>query len=320
MLFASREELNALHQQNERLRDELATFQEMEPHLILAGNIRDQIIELLGDGENLDAREIGELAYQMVLKREADKARDEVVTRFEQEHRRSLYERLLGEMATKEGAQISDEVQKRVETDPTIALELRDSARAELTARAKDVVRNKITAEQAAIIDKEAERQVELDRLDVKLALDRELDLASDDVMDQVKPGDKVELFFEPTKNRRERLILTWTKDVNNRQGWVYTECSERLLNQHGHIQEIPTDRFVRIGVVNTDLEKGKSVIQANKLVLGLPLVLTIGDPEVRAVKSIELKTRDPNGYHYRRDVLLTGCDFQTKDLQFTTQ
>jgi hypothetical protein len=195
MPFVSKTNLEELQQQNQHLSQEVAEFDEMRPHLALATEIRTEIINLLGGPQDLSAQEIGELAYQKVLRAKVDEARDEVAARYEQEHRRSLYERVLGEIATTEGESISEKVKIKVETDPKVALELQKSARRELAARAEAVVRDKITAEQAVVINLEADRQIELDRFDVRLALNRELDLNDAHLKESIKPGDIVEFF-----------------------------------------------------------------------------------------------------------------------------
>src|SRR4051794_5235119 len=102
MPFVAKEEvqeLQTLRAENERMATQLAEFEEMRPHLLLAEEIRNEIVAALENNEQgLDARAIAEQAYSNVLKRKADEARDEVAARYEQEHRRNLYERLLGEV------------------------------------------------------------------------------------------------------------------------------------------------------------------------------------------------------------------------------
>ena len=318
--FVPESELQGLRAQNDHMRAELEGFAEMAPLLRLAEEVRTEIVAVLEVETSLDAREISERAYMRVLSRHMDEARDEVAARYEQEHRRSLYERLLGEVATTEGGAIAEQVKQKVETDPELALELQRSARKELAARATDVVRSQITAEQEAIIDQEAERQIALDRLDVQLALDRELHLKSEEVTKLLRPGDKVELFYEMEKNRRGRVLLTWTKDVKGKEGWVYASCSEQLVEPTGYSTYEPdTDRFVQIGCVNKDLDDGKDVAELNKLVVGRQVAFMQKRPN-GTVKTQKLTYRDRYGYSGStvQPLVLLGTDFQTKDIVFT--
>lgn len=321
MPFITREELDQLHRQNDELAQQLGQFEEMRPHLLLAEELRAELVGFLTRRGDLDAREIGEQAYQNVLQKHVQEARDEVVASYEQQHRRSLYERLLGEVATTEGAAISEQITQKVETDPELAVELRDSARNELAARAKEVVRTKITAEQKAVIDKEADRQIELDRLDVRLALDGELSLKSEAVTSLVRPGDKLELFYDRGNSKRGHITLVWTKDVNDKEGWILAEPKETIYSQDRYdvwSNKLTANRFVQIGCVNKDLQTGKSVIQTDRLVTGLPIVLVTKGTNG---KQLQLHYTDQSyGYSYHdsyKPMVLKGSDFQTKDLSF---
>lgn len=291
----------------------------MRPHLALAAEIRTEIVDLLGGPNDLSAQEIGELAYQKVLRAKVDEARDEVAARYEQEHRRSLYERLLGEIATSEGETISEQVKTKVETDPKLALDLQESARRELAARAQEVVRSKITGEQAEVINREADRQVELDRFDVRLALDRELDLKDAHLKESVKPGDIVELFFKNTGGRRGRLILTWTKDAKGHEGWLFTSCSEPLVNKDNSTLTVRADKFISIGCKNKDLQEGTDIIEADKLCVGLPIVLLQANGKHPSQISLNMGRHDSYNHFNTNQMplVLEGTDFQTKSIIF---
>ncbi len=91
---------------------------------------------------------------------------------------------------------------------------------------------------------------------------------------ESIKPGDLVELFFDNTKGRRGRLILTWTKDVKGREGWLFTSCSDPLISKDGRPISVSTDKFISIGCKNKDLEEGTEVVESDKLCVGLPIVL----------------------------------------------
>lgn len=330
MPFVAKEEVQELHtlrSENERMAAQLSEFQEMRPHLALAEEIRNEIVAALeNNDQGLDARTIAEQAYSNVLKRKVDEARDEVAAKYEQEHRRNLYERLLGEVATSEGDDISKKVRDKVETDPEMATQLRDSARKELAARATDVVRKEITEEQQAVINEEADRQIGLDRLDVKLALDGELDLSSDDVIQKIKPGDKVLLFYTKKNEgkRRQYVELVWAKDAKGKEGWVFRTASDTLSDKAGDTQAIDENRFVTVGVLNKDFDSGEDVVQPNKLVVGKQLVLSQKNARgtMQHIRLFYQKEDRYNSYYGRYDhegvaIELAGTDFQTKDIQF---
>ncbi|MCA9330983.1 hypothetical protein KC957_02965, partial [Candidatus Saccharibacteria bacterium] len=154
MPFVPRGDLEQLEAQNKALTAELSQLADMAPHIELAMQIRDQIISVMDDNPDFSTAEIGEVAYRMVLDQQIGQARDEVAAQYEQAHRRTLYDRLLSEVDDAEGSDISHQIRTKVETDPDLATELRESARQELAARAMDVVRGEVTAEQQEVIDK----------------------------------------------------------------------------------------------------------------------------------------------------------------------
>lgn len=326
MPFVPKTELESLQTQNARLSEEVAHYEEMAPHLELAKEIRSTIVDMLGGPGDLSAQQIGELAYEKVLREKVDQARDDVAARYEQQHRRELYDRVVGTIAVNEGEKISDEVRTKVETDPIIAKELRESARRELAARAKEVIRDKVTAEQAVVINAEAERQIDLDHLDVRLSVDHELDLSEPDVKAKFEPGDIVELFYVLHTGQRERIFLTWTRDALDHEGWIFTGAGRKLFDktvgQEGHPANIAQNKFVTIGCVNHDMEQGIEVIEQDKLVLGLQLVLLQQDDgELKPIRLAAPKGNDGYGKPTQiTPVLLTGVDFQTKSIEFALE
>jgi hypothetical protein len=325
MPFVPKTELQTLQSENARLSQEVAAYDEMRPHIELAVEIRDTIVNMLGGGEDLTAQQIGEMAYQKVLRERVGEARDEVAARYESEHRRSLYERVLGTIAVEEGDKISDRVKEKVETDPVVSKELKDSARRELAARAKNVIRDKVNAEQSAIIDAEAERQVALDHLDVRLAVDHELDLSEEAVKKLVEPGDKLELFFETHPGQRQRIFLVWTKDAKGQEGWMFDGTDTKLFTKSNsgdiNMALISQDKFVTIGCINKDLEQGLEVMEPDKLTVGLPIVLM--QKQEGKLKPIKIKTAKRGRGSYSAQTYepceLTGADFQTKTIEFVS-
>ncbi|HSX43025.1 MAG TPA: hypothetical protein VLF59_02965 [Candidatus Saccharimonadales bacterium] len=323
MPFVPKSELAALQDENAEMAERLRQYDEMRPFLQLAGELRDELVTRVTDDPTMSPQQIGELAYRKVLETHIDQARDEAAAEYEQQHRRTLYERLLGEIAVAEGASISDKVRNRVETDPELALELRNSARKELAARATNVVRGEISEEQQEVVNREAERQVELDRLDVEFALEGRLDVSAEKLQRWIRPGDKVELLYgdEGRGKRRDRIVLTWTKDSKDKEGWVYTHCSGKLVSDQGYNPKIETNRFVRIASVGYDLEAGKDVRTDDTLVAGQPIVL-LQRTNNGSTRTIELKTKtrrpdDYGAYSTSEPVILRAIDFQTRDIEF---
>lgn len=317
MPFVSRDELDGLQAQNKALAAELSQFAEMRPHLELATTIRDQIISLLDESPEMSSAEIGEVAYGMVLEEKIHEAKDEVAARYEQEHRRSLYERLLTEVEETEGAEIDESIRIQVETDPDLSLELRDSARRELAARALDVVRGEVTQEQQAVINKEAERQIKLDRLDVALAFNGKLNIASEGVVSLLEPGDRVELFFETKTKERKRMVLKWVEDVNGRLGWILPKSNLSIFDAGNYSTKLGANLFVVVGVEDADMLAGSTSFQPNLLRIGEPIVFSQRSGKKTKVFYPRYAKRSTTYYRETEPVILLGTDFQTKDLKF---
>ncbi len=323
MPFVPASKYEQLRADNARMHDALDEFEEMRPFLDLATEVRDEIVRILAERGDLDAPEIGEQAYQSVLQRHASEARDEVVARYEQQHRQTLYERLLGEIAINDGDEILAEVKQRLETDPALALELRDSARRELAARAIDVVRTEISAEQDLIVQAEADRQIKLDHFDVRLSLERKLDLNDPELLALLQPDDKLDLLIDIGNGKRGRVSLIWTKDAADHLGWAYGGSSEQLIELESRAQlSVNRHRFVEAGVSNVDMVRGTEVVQPGQLVVGLPLVLQQNTPNGgRKIIKLAYTPRDTyHAYGAYEIAKLIGMDLQTKNLVFTNQ
>lgn len=337
MPFLNKEELEQLHSRIGYLEEELEELRPLMPFLDLAKEISGETVRLLREkypddpdlfhsaSVGYDFEEIGEIAYENVLKRKISAAREELVAEYEQKHRKELYEKVVSNLQQSEGQNIAKEVRQKIETDPKLAIELRDSARKELAARALGVVHTEISEEQQAIVNAEAERQIELDRLDVKFAVERELDLSSDLVRELIEVGDRLEIYSPQDKNRKNPLVFTWTKDANNLEGWTWTGAPAELVLKKDSYDgrwtpyQPTSDQFVTIGVVNKDLEKVKDVTQPDKLVMGLPLVIfNASGKELKPKIGTNQQSYGNRKYYNATDFIVDGTDFQTKNLVFT--
>ena len=328
----SKEEQMRTDSKIDYLEEELEELKPLTPFLEIAKQLKEETQRLINakypaDGSAPSAEsygyefeDIGELAYKNILIRSVEQAREELVAKYEQQHRRDLYTRIIGEIESNEGDDIAKGVRTKIETNPDIAKELRASAREELGARAVGIIHTEINAEQQEVVNREAERQLGLDRLDVKFALDGELDLVGDDLMELLEPGDKLELYYDTDKDKRSPMTFKWVKDANNLEGWVFVKAGDSVVvkansGQWNKIKPMD-DTFVTLGVINKDLENGKDVIQPNKLVVGLPLIIVpVKGKPIIPNRSTNLSY----GSHYgMQPILVAATDFQTKDLVFT--
>lgn len=313
MPFVKRDTLSTLHDKNRALTETVQNFQEMGVHIALAGELRDEIIRIMHEYPDIPGSEVGELAYRLVLDRETENARAEIVTKYEQTHRRVLYEQVVADIETAEGQEISEAVRLKVETDPDLAQELRDSARRELAARAMGVVRQAITGEQEQVIASETERQIQLDRFDVRFALDGRLDLTRGDLLRVLQPEDKLKMYFKvPNRNEPGCLTLQWRQDAHNNKGWVYEDASTQIRTTHGQIYTPNKDRFINLVTLNKDLKRGISVEEADIITSSFPLALGSYTAKGK-LQSNPLFT----DYQQQHPVVITGIDLQTRDLYF---
>lgn len=328
--FVPSHEIEMYQDRVSSLEQELKQFREVgSANFDIANMLVEEVIAILDAPEKahgLSTQEIAEIAYESVFQRRIDDAREELVAKYEQQHRKELYDQVLVNLEKVEGGTIAEEVRTKVETDPILAIELRDSARKELGARALGTIHSDITMHEQEVINKEAARQLGLDRLDVAFALDRELNLVSDDVMELIEVGDKLELSYEGAGKNATPLVFTWTRDAYGKEGWIWskadknitTTTSSRGFGVSGRKRFEPQgDVFVTLGVVNKDLETGKDVVQSNKIAVGLPLVVITATGD-----TITPMTGEWNSYHQVVEspqmVCISGTDFQTKDLVFT--
>lgn len=268
--FVSKETLSGLEDENQNLRERVEELERLKPSLDLALMLRDEMVRLMGpDGApHMTPQEIGEIAYNNIRDKKLNEARDDLVARYEREHRKDIYGRFIEELEATEGESIAEEVRQKVEADPKLALELLESARKELGARAVGLVQTEVKDAQQKIVDKEAERLLELDRLDVQFAIERHIDLLDDAVMERLEVGDKLEIFSKDHNRKPTSVLLQWTKDANNHEGWVCVGATDTVADggtNNGYSTYQPfkpnSNVFVSVGVVNRDLETTKEVV-----------------------------------------------------------
>jgi hypothetical protein len=312
MPFVPRETYEEMHAHNAAMTAELQRIQGMGPIIELAQTLQGEIMELLDTHPEFSASKIGELAYRMALEDGVDAARDELVAEYEQAHRRVIYQHILADVEATEGDAIEASVRQRVETNPELAVELRDSARRELAARALDVVRTEVTAEQQAVIDAEAERQIELDRLDVELAKSGRLDLVAKNLGELLVPGDYVVLYVQGDTEEPLAIQFKWIQDAYQHRGWVYDSSPRKIVWDRFDIN-LRTDIFAHLGTASHDMMRGNSVVIRDTLEVGrTPVVVREGarGKDTAVHPSIQVGSRlvAPT---------LLGTDFRTRDLQF---
>ncbi len=343
----SKQEQVDQQRREDRLRDELREYEQYRSYLWLAKEIHDRVRDLIrakypDDGSAPDPEtfkyefgDVDDIAIAEVQERLIEEGMEpyidlfvDVINELREESRANkekrlqseIYKRVLVEVEHHEGADIMDEVRQKIETNPDEALKARDSARREIGARAMGVISNQISDREQEVVNAEAERQLELNLLDVKFAFDKELDLASASVKKLIEVGDKLLLHCETKKGEKKTLVFVWTKDANDGLGWVCeTPEQERLHYRKGNGDMLSisklSDRFVSVGVVNRDLRNGRDVVQLDKLVVGLqPVIMPSGGKEHR------IQYRDNSYYSSYDPITIVGTDFQTKDLVFTRE
>jgi hypothetical protein len=327
MPFVSGEEWRRVNDANADLAQRLHDWEALGPFLDIARQLQSHVVELLATDATTE--EVGRLAYMSVMTAQAEKARNEVAAKYEQEHRRTLYEQVLKEIEAKEGSSIMADVVTRLETDTTLALELHESARKELTARAKGVIAEQVTTEQARIIDAETDRQIALDRFDVAFALSGRQDLGDKALAELIKPGDKLAVMFGKDTVGQSGLLFTWTQDINNAMGWTLTEpikeSKKRFYTEYSKVPTgtIPQDRFVVIGTQMPDLVGGHREIKTDTIVAGHPLAISWwGNNGEEGNHVVQTSVRDSEYAHSNVNKVppIASIDFRTRDLQFVQQ
>jgi hypothetical protein len=331
MPFVSGENWRRIQEENAQLHRTAAELEPLRPFLHIARQLHGRVVELLeaDTAGGVDAGEIGRLAYQAVMTEQVDKARRGLAVTYEREHRKELYARVLVETEAREGEAIMASVVTRLKTDAKLAAELHQSARNELTARAKGVVAGKISQEQQKAIDVETERQIALDRLDVAFALEGRLDLAGEAVTSLLKPDDKLVVHFDKDALGQAGLALTWQQDVNGVTGWVMDgpviQSTSRAYKSYTQVRvgSCPKDRFVTPGTQMPDLVNGGSVTSANSLIAGYPLTLgwqtNSGRGDSYALRLAVQGSENSYSSSVLRTPEISTIDFQTRDLAFAS-
>lgn len=313
------DQIEQLKQTNALMAERLLEVEGMRPIIELAHVLRDEFTTILDTHPELSTQAIGELAFRGALEDQISRARDELVADYEQVHRSVLYDRVLEQVTAEEGDDIAELVRLQVETDPELAIELRDSARRELAARAMDEVKLTITSDQQAVIDAEAERQIALDRLDVTLAKDGVLYPQSDRAVGRLQPGDTVRLYLEPLQGEtREVIEYRWDTDVHGVSGWFYAGASKNVQwrDQDGSTTTPSTTKFASLSTLHFDGSNGKNVAEENCLRTGMQPILGRTNPRNGRKFYLYPYVKRRNSYGSEAAVL-SGSDFRTKSLHF---
>jgi hypothetical protein len=316
MPFVSREELDRLHADSQRAYE----YDQMGSIIELAKSLRTELVGVMTEQPYATTADIGRIAYERVLEEEIEAARDEVVVAYEQQYRATLYQQVIDKVEAEEGEAILSSVRNRIDTDPELAVELRESARKELSARAMKTVKREITSEQELIIDSEAERQIALDRLDVEFLVDGELDLLRDDVNQLLQPNDRLVLFLQdPSRYSKgdAEITLEWTVDVNGRVGWAFVHANTSLYSKDGYEKTLPSDKFIEVGSSLRDMVEGSRSNVVNHLQKGEPIALMVKGSS-GALKLLPTFQQAP--YYEMKPSVLTKIDFRTKTLDFSEQ
>lgn len=316
MQFIRTSDYRELQAQNEAMSNELAVYRDMDPVIRLAQALRTELVDVLTNQPQLTPSEIGDLAYKRVMDSQIDKARDEVVAKYEQQHREELYQQVIKEVEVSEGELIFDSVRTKIETDPELAVKLRESAKKELAARANESVKQTISEEEQHVLDEETERQIKLDKLDVELAVEQELDLLRDDVTELIQNGDELVIYFTSNESKQGQIVLKWATDVKNKSGWVFVSTNSNFINKNGTSVSIPSNRFIDVGTVLHDLTTGEEVVTANVLKVGDDLAI-MANGTSKSRKPASLFSRVGSTYYSRTQPKIIKTDFRTKALSF---
>lgn len=330
---------NRLREDNEFLRAELLHYSEMEPYLGIAQEIKERILEQLDDTtDEQTAAEIGEIAFRSVMDAEMERAELDLIQKYERAHRDTLYQRVVKELDEKEGPTIFEQVVQRLETDPELAQELQDSARKELRAEAEEAIVGSVTEAQKKLVEEEVARQIELDRLDVRFALERKLSLNANAVISQLKPHDTVKLhLMDQTGHREGWVLLEWREDINGAKGWLYKGF---YIGKDSNVLGItdngaPTDQFIELGCNGEDLVSGTQKFLPNELHYGATISLKWKSTSQRnrtILHNALLESQIEAEYYEQHDatyihnlgkyvkrgpLLVRATDFQTRPIEF---
>ncbi|HSX29757.1 MAG TPA: hypothetical protein VLE73_04335 [Candidatus Saccharimonadales bacterium] len=306
-------------------------YTDIEPllgFLTLAQELDAETQSLIQQGGHKD--EIGRIAYENVMLRQAQKAKKELAARYEAQHRQELYRQVLADIEATQGADILQEVQRRVETDQKLAKQLHDSARKAILARAEGIVAGNITAEQERILGNEVTRQIELDKLDVQFMFDGKIDINDPRVTAMLKPEDRVTIYFAhpyqgEKKQKKAGAIFTWREDlVNNSTGWVLTDTIKAEHSYRSFTNAVapgvPPRRFVQPAAELHAYSDGSTRVTPGILVRDTALFAAwenaAGEP-LHAPIQIEYRPEASSHTQSPRPALIASIDFEVRDPQF---
>jgi hypothetical protein len=293
----------------------------------LAQDIHREVAGILGEDPSTQG-DVVAMAFERVREKETARARHEQSVLYEAEHRTELYTQVLEHVDETEGEDLNAAAKAKVESDPSLAAELRESARKELLLRSQGKIAENITGAQEEVIAAEVERQMELDRFDVEFALSGRIDLSDTRITDKLQADDKLIIFLE-TDNKADKqkpgITLVWKKDeINDTYGWVFggtIEVEKTYETLHtADTTSVPKDKYVRPGSQLNDFTNGDKVIKNDLLACGQPLVLgwnNRNNKEQQLVIQRSTRNKYRDYYNQGTPSKIARIDFQTRDLEF---
>lgn len=318
--FYFRSEIDSMHTEIRNLSEAnialRAEVDEVQPYLPQARALKEQISTLMHDGSAQSVADINQRAYEAVYEVEADKARKQLVDVFRKEHSETLFAQVLAQVEATEGSAIERETRTKVDTDAELAVELRERARRHLAEKALVVIEAELQQDVGAAIEREADREIALNKLEVKLALERELDITDPDVIKLLEAGDTLTLYVERGGYKPCTVTFGWCEDVEGRPGWVWQDCDGQIIDSRGNSTGLGKNKFVTIGVLQQDLENGSKVIVDNTLAIGKQLALKQKDYE-GITREHPIRIQYANNKY---DAIIARADFRTKDIRMLQQ
>lgn len=307
-------------EENRRLERRLKGIEEMIPYLELARNARAAVLNLLD--AHMDHEEVGALAFRFVLAREMESARGSLVAEYERQHREALMEQVFAHVEKTEGEELREQTRNKILSDPELRKELTESAQREIMAREEVAISAELSEAQEEIVKEEAQRRLSLDMFDVAFVRDGELDLSQTALLELLRAGDTLNLYFtrDGSSVQTHRLKLRWTKDATGSHGWAID--SEEVLSGGWESKiraDIPSKRFIALGTDGADMASGDTVLKHHLLTHRQQVAFTwhtnrgnVTNKTSRANEAIGTSI-----WGERRNLVLDGVDLETRELDF---
>lgn len=306
-MFVKRERVEEL----ERI---AAEYEADKPFIEDARAIRGEVEKRLQEPGLYTAAQIAARAVKHVRELRLQEADAVLFEEYYEESKEELLEKLVDERRETDGARLKEEAKLAVDTNPKLAIELNKRAMADLGVEAAHEVVNDLKEAKRAAMEREKQRLIALNRLDVKLALEGELDLMDQEVLDLLEHGDKLKLYCKGHEDMQISLTLRWHVSDDMSKGWIYETANAYVgtFNANLGFRELnlKDTKYVIIGSLDNDMKTGDQKILWGKLKVGLPLGLHQG-------------TMNKVNVHNQRNAYdvtaarIAGTDFQTKEMHF---